>query len=66
MQIAQAQAEMDKKSRKIQKLLPMQQSENHQTATPVSRKNEEQVDSISNSMESQLKLDKNENGNKIL
>ncbi|KAF8766803.1 hypothetical protein HNY73_019832 [Argiope bruennichi] len=63
MQIAQAQAEMEKKSRKIQKLLPMQ-PENHQTVTPTTRKNEEQTNSLSNNMETQLKLEKSENGAK--
>ncbi|GFU23256.1 CCDC66 domain-containing protein [Nephila pilipes] len=59
VQQAQVQAEMEKKSRKIQKLLPMQ-SENQETS-----KKSEQIESLSNSMESQLKMENNIKSSKI-
>ncbi|GIY41517.1 CCDC66 domain-containing protein [Caerostris extrusa] len=58
MQLAQVQAEMEKKSKKIQKLLPMQ-SENQDLITSPTRKINNQVESLSNNLESQLKMDNN-------
>ncbi|GFQ70328.1 CCDC66 domain-containing protein [Trichonephila clavata] len=60
VQQAQVQAEMEKKSRKIQKLLPVQPG-NQET----SAKKSDQIESLSNCMESQLKMDNNIESNKM-
>ncbi|GFY26449.1 CCDC66 domain-containing protein [Trichonephila clavipes] len=60
VQQAQVQAEMEKKSRKIQKLLPVQ-SGNQET----SAKKSDQIESLSNCMESQLKMENNIESSKM-